>query len=145
MDTLGVWYAGAGCGASNTMGVLEALDVQAAVAYTSSQPSVDPERIVVFGTSFGRATAILAAAAHETIAGGIALAPFSSVSFSSSASLMWSTGSPMARRRWMASRPHTPCTSLPTATFARRRRKALPIVFSLAVRPPRRISSPAGT
>ncbi len=72
-------HHGGSDGDSSTMGVLEALDVQAAVEYTRNQPSVDPERVVVFGTSLGGATAILAAAEDEGIAGVIALAPFSSV------------------------------------------------------------------
>lgn len=45
-----------------TMGLLELEDVRAAFAYLVEQPDVDPERIALYGTSMGGATAIRAMA-----------------------------------------------------------------------------------
>jgi dipeptidyl aminopeptidase/acylaminoacyl peptidase len=52
------------CGTSGgevaSMGYWEALDVQAAFAFLTAQPEVNPERIVLYGSSMGGATAIRA-------------------------------------------------------------------------------------
>jgi pimeloyl-ACP methyl ester carboxylesterase len=45
----------------STLGVKEVRDIQAAVAYLSVQPEVDPDRIGIYGGSLGGAVALLAA------------------------------------------------------------------------------------
>ena len=51
-------------------------DWKAAVAYARSLPTVDPERIVVWGTSFGGGHSIVTAAEDHRIAAAIAQCPF---------------------------------------------------------------------
>ncbi|MGW3815339.1 alpha/beta hydrolase [Streptomyces sp. NPDC005046] len=51
-------------------------DWQAAVAYARTLDGVDPERVVVWGTSFGGGHAITTAAQDERIAAAIAQCPF---------------------------------------------------------------------
>lgn len=62
-----------------TMGVNEVLDVEAVFDYLLTQDTVNPERIAVFGSSMGAATAILSAAQMPEIRVVIADAPYSSI------------------------------------------------------------------
>lgn len=51
-------------------------DWKAAIAYARSLPSVDPDRVVVWGTSFGGGHAIVTAAEDKSVVAAIAQCPF---------------------------------------------------------------------
>jgi pimeloyl-ACP methyl ester carboxylesterase len=50
-------------------------DVDAALAFTRSHPEIDPDRIAVWGTSFGASHALAAAARHPDLAAAIVQCP----------------------------------------------------------------------
>jgi uncharacterized protein len=70
------------CGTSGgqtaSMGYWEALDVEAAFAFLAAQPEVNPDQIVVYGSSMGSATAIRAMVQIPSARGLIVESSFSS-------------------------------------------------------------------
>jgi uncharacterized protein len=60
MLLLDLRHSGTSAGEFTTMGLLEALDVQAAFDFLTQQPLVNAERIAIYGHSMGGATAIMA-------------------------------------------------------------------------------------
>jgi len=70
---------GASDPAPTTMGLNEVLDVQAAFDFLAAQPSVDGERIALYGHSMGAATAIRAMARIPQARALVASAPYSSM------------------------------------------------------------------
>lgn len=71
-------YFGASSGEPRQLLDIEAqrADWRAAVAYARTLPEVDPERVVVWGTSFGGGHAIVTAAEDPRIAAAISQCPF---------------------------------------------------------------------
>jgi uncharacterized protein len=71
------------CGTSSgeiaSMGYWEALDVEAAFAFLASQPEVNPDQIVVYGSSMGGATAIRALPQIPTARGLIVESSYASM------------------------------------------------------------------
>ncbi|CAM2759469.1 alpha/beta hydrolase [Skermania piniformis] len=64
-------------------------DWRAAVAYARSLPTVDPDRVVVWGTSFGGGHSIVTAAEDKRIAAAISQCPFTDGLASSTATAPW--------------------------------------------------------
>jgi uncharacterized protein len=81
-------------GEITTMGLLEANDVDRAVAFALAQPGVDADKVAVFGHSMGGATAILAAARNPQVSAVIAQSSYTSLEGNVSASIRQLTGLP---------------------------------------------------
>lgn len=63
----------------STLGVREASDMASAVAWLRLQPDVDPERLGIYGSSLGAATALLAAAELTALRAVVADSSFASI------------------------------------------------------------------